>query len=233
MKNQTTSKKIEALSKISRAITSDLYIEDILKLIVTITAEVLGSKICSLMLLDERGYLQIRATQSVSEGYNKKPPLKIGEGIAGRVALENKPLAIYNLLENKEYKSREIAKKEGLASLLCVPLFVKKKVIGVINLYTSKPHKFTKSETHLLTTIANQAALVIENTELIVKTKVIQEELQTRKIVERAKGIIMKDQGVSEEEAYRKIQKYSMDSRKSMREVSEAIILSKDISGNK
>lgn len=225
----STTKKIEALSKISHAITSELYLEDILKLIVTITAEALGSKICSLLLLDNDGYLQIRATQSVSEGYNKKPALKKGEGIAGKVVLENKPFTVYNLLEEKDYKYKEVAKKEGLASLLCVPLSVKKRAIGVINLYTSKPHKFSKSEIGLLTTIANQAALVIENTELMVKTKVIQEELESRKVIERAKGVLMKDQHMSEEEAYRKIQKYSMDSRKSMREVAEAIILAKEI----
>ncbi|MEW5758937.1 MAG: GAF and ANTAR domain-containing protein [Candidatus Omnitrophota bacterium] len=225
----STTKKFEALSKISHAITSDLYIEDILKLIVTITAETLGSKICSLMLLDDKGYLQIRATQSVSQDYNKKPALKVGEGIAGKVAEENKPISIADLAQCNEYKYKEIAKKEGLASLLCVPLSVKKKAIGVINLYTSTPHKFTKSEVHLLTTVANQAALVIENTELIVKTKVIQEELESRKAIERAKGILMKDQNISEDEAYRKIQKYSMDSRKSMREVAEAIIMAKEL----
>src|SRR3989338_3648434 len=80
-----TDNHIEALSKIAQAITSDLYLDDILKLIVTVTAQTLGSKICSLMLLDEKKQeLLIRATQSISESYNKKPPLKIGEGIAGR-----------------------------------------------------------------------------------------------------------------------------------------------------
>lgn len=222
--------QIEALSKISRVITSDLYLEDILKLIVTVTAQVMGSKLCSLMLVDEKEKeLMIRATQSVSEIYNKKSPLKIGEGVAGKVVLENKPHAVYDILKAKEYKYKDIAKKEGIASLLCVPLSVKGKVIGVINLYTSRPHRFTKNEINILIAIANQAAMVIENTELIVKTKVIQEELEIRKVVERAKGIIMKERNLSEDEAYRLIQKYSMDSRKSMRQVAEAIVLTHDI----
>ncbi len=223
---------IEALSKIGRAITSELYLEDILKLIVTVTAQSMGSKLCSLMLLNDKSELVIRATQSVSEAYTKKAPIKLGEGISGKVALENKPVAIFNVQDEKEYKYKELAKKEGISSLLCVPLSVKGKVIGAINLYTSEPHKFTKNEVHVLTAVANQAALVIENTELMVKTKVIQEELETRKLVERAKGIIMRDRKMAESEAYRLLQKYSMDNRKSMREVAEAIILSNDMKGN-
>ncbi|MDP2939471.1 MAG: GAF and ANTAR domain-containing protein [Candidatus Omnitrophota bacterium] len=223
-------KQIEALSKISKAITSDLYLDDILKLIVTVTAQATGSKICSLMLLDEeKQKLIIRVTQSISEAYNKKPPLKVGEGIAGKVVLEGKPKVIYDVAQEKEYKYKDIAKNEGLASLLCVPLMVKNKVIGVINLYTHKPHKFTKDEINIITAIANQAAMVIENTELIIKTRVIQEELEARKLIERAKGILMKERSVSEEEAYRMIQKHSMDNRKSMRQVAEAIILASEM----
>lgn len=229
-----THNHIEALSKIAQAITSDLYLDDVLKLIVTVTANAFGSKICSLMLIDEKSQeLIIRATQSVSESYNRKQPLKIGEGIAGKVVLEKRPVTIYDVTEEKEYKYKDIAKKEGLFSLLCVPLVVKGRAIGVINLYTSKPHNFTKNEINMLTTVANQAAMVIENTELIVKSRVIQEELETRKLVEKAKGILMKEQGLREDEAYRVIQKYSMDSRKSMRQVAEAIVMAQAIKEKK
>lgn len=222
--------QIEALSKISKAISSDLYLEDVLRLIVVVTARAMNSKICSLMLIDEKSQRLVpRAIQSISEEYNKKPPLKIGEGIAGKVVKENSPIAVYNVTNEKEYKHKDIAKREALRSLLCVPLNVKGKVIGVINCYTSTAHKFSKTEINVLTSVANQAAIAIENTELMVKSKVIQEELKTRKAVERAKGILIKDRGISEEEAFRKMQKYSMDSRKSMREIAEAIILTKEM----
>ena len=219
-------KQFEALSKVSRTITSNLYLEDILKLVVTVTAEIMNSKICSLSLLDEKtNTLALKATQSMSDAYNKKPPLKMGEGIAGKAALENKPISIYDISKEPEYKYKDIARREGLKSLLSVPLAVKGRVIGVLNSYTSKPHKFLNEEIDILTTVANQAAIVIENSELMVKTKVVQEELETRKIVEKAKGILMKGQGFSEEEAFKKIQRQSMDSRRSMREIAEAIIL--------
>ncbi len=219
-------KQLEAISKVSRMITSDLYLEEILKLIVTVTAEIMNSKICALMLADNnKGELVLKATQSMSEIYNKKPNLKIGEGIAGKAASTNKPIAVYDISSEPEYKYKDIAKKEGLKSLLSVPLAVKGKVIGVLNNYTSYPHKFTKDEINILTAVANQAAIVIENAELMVKTKVVQEELENRKLIEKAKGILMREQGLSEEEAFRKIQKQSMDMRKSMREIAEAIIL--------
>ncbi len=222
--------QINALTKISKAIASDTYLEDILRLIVAVTAEMMGSNICSLMLIDEKkNELVIRATQSISDEYNKKPPLRVGEGIAGKVVQENKPIVVKDVAKEKEYKHKDIAKKEGLCSLLCVPLAVRGRVIGAINCYTSSPHAFTETEINILTSVANQAAVAIENTELMVKSKVIQEELETRKRIERAKGILMSEEGVSEEEAYLKIRKYSMDSRKTMREIAEAVILASDM----
>jgi two-component system, response regulator PdtaR len=229
-KTSKSNNTIEAISKISKAISSDLYLEDILKLIVTVTAEVMNSRICSLMLLDEKRHnLNIRATQSISEEYIYKKPLTKGEGVAWKVVLQNKPIVIADVTKEPEYKYKDIAAKERLVSLLCVPLAVKGKVIGVLNCYTSEPHKFTPTEINVLTTVANQAAIAIENTELIVKTKVIQEELETRKVVERAKGILMNQEGLTEEDAFRRIQKYSMDRRKPMKEVAEAIIVAHEM----
>ena len=225
-KSVSFTKQIEAISRVSRTITSNLYLEDILRLIVTVTAEIMDSKICSLMLIDERSReLVLKATQSMSEAYNQKPPLKIGEGIAGKAAKENKPIAVYDISKSSEYKFKALAEKEALRSLLSVPLSVKGHVIGVLNNYTSYPHEFTNDEINILTTVANQAAIAIENAELMVKTRIIQDELETRKLTERAKGIIMREQNLTEEEAFKRIQKQSMDLRKSMREISEAIIL--------
>lgn len=221
---------IEALSKIGEAITSDLYLEDILKLIVTVTAEVMGSKICSIMLLDTvKKELTIKATQSMSKEYLNKRPLRLGEGIAGKVALENKPMIVENIQEAEEYKFKNIGIKEGLVSMLSVPLHVKGKVIGVLNTYTSLPHSFSDYEINILKTVADQAAIVIENYRLVVETKVIKEELDIRKAIERAKGMLMKEQNLSEQEAFRKIQKFAMDNNKSMREIAEAIILSSEL----
>ena len=221
---------IDTLTKISRAITSDLYLEDVLKLIVTLTANVMKAKICALWLIDERTKeLRIRATQAMSKEYLKERSIKLGEGIVGLVAKEKEPLSIYNVLNDNRYKEKKLAKKENLVSMLSVPMMVKKKAIGVINCYTTLPHKFTKSEASLLSAVANQAAVAIENTELMVKTKIIQEELEARKRIERAKGILMKEQKLNEDEAYRLMRKSRMDKRLPMKDIAEAIILAYEI----
>ncbi|NQT46601.1 MAG: GAF domain-containing protein [Candidatus Omnitrophica bacterium] len=221
---------ISALSNISKAITSDLYLEDVLKLIVTLTANVMKAKICALWLLEESTQeLKIRATQAMSKEYLKERMLKVGEGIVGLVAKDRKPIIIANVLEDPQYKEKKLARKEGLVSMISVPMMVKNRVIGVINCYTTIAYKFTKSDIELLGTVANQAAVAIENTELMVKTRIVQEELETRKKVERAKGILMEEQGLTEQEAYKLIRKSSMDKRVAMKEIAEAIILSHEI----
>jgi len=221
---------IETLNKISKAITSDLYLEDILKLIVSLTANVMKAKICTLWLLDEKtNELKVRATQAMSRDYLKARSIKVGEGILGMVVKEKRPVAIEDVNKSDQYKEKALAQKEGLVSMLSVPMLVKDRVIGVINCYTTTVRKFTKSEIELLSTVANQAAVAIENTELMVKARVFQEELETRKKVEKAKGLLMKEQKITEEDAYALIRKSSMDKRVSMKDIAEAIILSSEI----
>lgn len=230
METKSYEEQIKALSEISRAITSELYLDDILRLIVTVTAEVMRSNVCSLWVVDEKdNELKLKATQAISKEYLKERSLKLGEGVVGYVAKERKPVAILDVLKEPRYKEKELARKEKLCSMLSAPLIVKEKVIGVINCYTPKPHKFTDTEVTVLTTVANQAAVAIRNTELMVKSRVIQEELEARKRIERAKGILMRDENLTEEGAYLRLQKYSMDHRKSMREIAEAIILTADM----
>ncbi|MFA5410962.1 MAG: GAF and ANTAR domain-containing protein [Candidatus Omnitrophota bacterium] len=223
-------KQIEALSKVANLITSGLYLEELLRLIVSVTAELMNSKICSLLLLDPgKKELVVRATQSISEAYNKKPNLKLGEGIAGRVVQANKPICVLDVKKDSRYLNQDIAEKEGLCSLASVPLAVKGRVIGALNCYTSKKHKFSKPELDILTAVANQAAVAIENAELDVRARSAEEALTTRKLIERAKDILAQEANILPSEAYRLIQKQSMDSRKSMREVAEAIILAQDV----
>jgi len=221
---------LKTLNEISRAITSDLYLEDILKLIVTLTANVIKAKVCNVWLIDEKKQeFNIKATQSMHQEYLNKKTIKLNEGIVGLVAREKKPKIIFDVLKEEQYIEKKLARKEGLVSMASIPMMVRDKVIGVLNVYTNRPYEFSKAEVTLLSTIANQAAVAIEKTELIVKTKIIQEELDTRKKTERAKGILMEERNINESEAFSLIRKSSMNKRISMREIAEAIILSYEI----
>ena len=230
---ETYDKYIKALMDISRAITSDRYLEEILKLIVMVTAKVTGVEICSLWLIDETKdskAIRLKATQAIDPEYVKDRSLKMHEGVVGYVATHNEPLIIKDVLKEPRFKEKEMAKKLGLVSMLGVPLQVKdEKVIGVLNCFTAQPHDFSETEVNLVTAVANQAAVAILNTELMVKTTVIQEELETRKLVERAKEVLMRRRKIEGNEAYRWLQQRSMNSRKSMRRVAEAVLLSDEI----
>jgi len=230
---ETYDKYIKGITEISKAITSDKYLEDILKLIVMVTAKVTGVDICSLWLIEEseKGKkARLKATQAIDPDYVKDRVLNLNEGVVGYVASTNRPLKVENVLKEPRFKEKEMAKNLGLVSMLGVPLHVKEdKVIGVLDCFTIEPHKFSETEVSLITTVANQAAVAIENTQLMVRTKIIEEELEKRKMIDRAKEILMEKKGFSAEKAFRWIQKKSMDTRKSMKEIAEAVIISQDI----
>jgi signal transduction protein with GAF and PtsI domain len=222
--------QVETLSQVSETVASNRLIKDVLQLLVTMTAQMMNSKICSIMLLDEAsGELRIAATQSLSEQYRRKPNLKVGQSIIGRAVKDRRPIIVLDVSTERDYMYPDMAKKEGLCSLLSVPMMVRDKALGVINSYTSTPHVFTGEEVKLLQVIANQAAIAIEHTTLIEKSHEMQEALAVRKLMERAKGYLMRSKKLTEEEAFKLIQRQSMDFRKSMREIAEAVLLAGEL----
>ncbi len=223
--------QLETLSQVSETVASTRLIQDVLQLIVTMTAQMMNSKICSIMLLDrpDGGELRIAVTQSLSEDYRRKPSVKVGQSISGRAVQERRPIVVRDVTQEQDFMYPEIARKEGLCSLLSVPMLNRNRTIGVINSYTSTPHRYTPEEIKVLQAIANQAAIAIEHTTLLEKSFEMQEALAVRKLVERAKGYLMRSKKLSEEEAFRLIQKQSMSLRKSMREIAEAILLAGEI----
>jgi AmiR/NasT family two-component response regulator len=104
-------------------------------------------------------------------------------------------------------------------------MLYKNRGIGVINSYTAEPHAFLSDEIELLQAIANQAAVAIENTRLMQETAQMHDALELRKLVEQAKGILMRDRRLTEDEAFRVLQRQSMDNRRPMRQVAEAVIV--------
>lgn len=219
--------ELEKIIKVSLSVASQLSsIDDILNLIVTVTSELLNTRICSIMLVDEeKQELIMKATQSLDEEYRNKPNLKLNQGISGLVVKEGHPIIVSDVREDPRFYYRDIAKKLGLVSLLSVPMRFRDKVIGVVNVYTPEEHSFTEEEVNIVQALANYAAMAIGSSKLIEEVTKIREALETRKLIERAKGILMKIKGMDEDEAYRFLQKRSMDTGKPIKEIASAICL--------
>jgi len=209
-------KEINALLEVSKAISSGFYLGDVLRLIVTVTANLMDSKICSLWILDEKDQrLKLKATQSMSEEYLKERSLAMGEGIVGTVAAHNKPVAILDVLKDPLYKEKELARREGLVSMLSVPMCIKNRVVGVINCYTSYPHPFSKMEEEMLTTVATQAAICIDNSGL----------METLDIDEILKLVL---EGVTKNIGFDRARLYLVNEKKNILECRMAVGLDED-----
>jgi HD-GYP domain-containing protein (c-di-GMP phosphodiesterase class II) len=159
--------ELHAIFEIDKAITSAIDLETVLQQIVQMSIGLLDAKISSIMLLDEESQeLVIAAAHGLSEGYIRKGPIQVGESIAGRVISEGRPIAVEDIQQDPRHVYTDHARTEGLCSLLSVPLNLKDRVIGVLNIYTDEPHEFNPHEINLFTSLASQAAIAIENARL-------------------------------------------------------------------
>lgn len=224
-------RQLDTLFRISRSLVGKQSLDDVLDQIVNLTADLVSSKICALMLLDEKGdSLVIKATQSLSPAYKNKLPVKVGESISGRVIKNRTPIQVRDVIADERYSYGEVARSEGLKSLLSVPMLVGEIPIGVLNCYTVDEKEFTDTEIKLVQTIANQAAMSIEHTRIVEREAQARLALETRKIVDQAKRLLMKSSNLSEEDAYRKIQKLSMAKGKPLKDIATAMLLAVELS---
>jgi signal transduction protein with GAF and PtsI domain len=222
--------ELNLLHRISMALGYDLSLGDVLQLVVNMTADLMGSKICSILLYDESlELLSIAATQSLSDAYRHKPDIRLDASVSGKAVRERKAVAVADVREEPSYGFQDLASREGIVSMLCVPMVVKNRVVGVINSYTARVHEYSPKEITLLSLVASQAAVAIENARLNAATAAIRQDLETRKLVDKAKGILMSEKSLTEPEAFRMIQKQSMNSRKPMRKIAEAIIMAAEV----
>jgi len=227
---RTRAKALEALKAVSHTLNQDRYPEEIMQLIVNMTAQMMGSNICSIMILDEKSQeLRVVASQSLDPAYRDKPPVKANGSLSGKTISTKAPVVVADVRQETSYQFRDLALKQGLVSLLSVPMLYKDKALGVMNTYTPTEHQFTAEEISFVQSVANQCASAIENTRLLSEKLAAQEALEARKLIERAKGILMKQKNIPEADAFREIQRQSMDRRKSMKEISEAIILAHEM----
>jgi GAF domain-containing protein len=130
--------------------------------IVETTAKAMGAKACSLMLLTaERDVLLHTAAYGLSDRYLRKGPVAVGQIIS--YVLEGKPVAVLDATTDERVLYREQAKKEGIASMLSVPMRLRGEVIGVLRVYTAEPRRFSKDDIRFVETIGNLGAVALEN----------------------------------------------------------------------
>jgi signal transduction protein with GAF and PtsI domain len=228
--SQGAFRRMEALAAVAQTIAAESYLDRILQAISEMVAETLDSPVCSIMLVDdERRELVINAARCSTPEYLHKMPIKIEDSLIGRVIREGRHIMVPNVLEEKQYRYPELARKTGLASLLSVPLISRDKVIGTINIYTREQRPFSEEEVGFVKVVAGQAAIAIENARLMSETLDMKRTLETRKLVERAKGILQYKHNLTEEEAYLRLRNESRRLRRPMRDLAEAVILADDM----
>lgn len=227
------------LHRISGIVSSELSIDEMLGEIVGLTVQVTNCDACLVYLIErEAGEIVLRASQVPHQSDLGNIRLKVGEGVTGWVVEHRSVVALSsNASADKRFKRFQALVEDTYEAFLSVPLVSGGDVIGVINVHHREPHEHPADEVSLLTFVGEQmggairkAFLAEENARLQEETAEMRRQLETRKIVERAKGILQHRHSLTEEEAYLRLRNESRRLRRPMRELAEAIILSEDLS---
>lgn len=172
-------RKLETLFAIGQSIISSLNLADILGRVTREACQLMNTKVCSLMLLDPtRTRLELRACHGAGADYQNKPALRVDDSLIGFVVTHQKPLRVYNVQEQDAFQHIELARQEGLVSLLSVPLRIGETVIGALNVYSGRPYRYSTQDVKILTALANLTAVAIENARLHEKTVALEEQLR-------------------------------------------------------
>jgi uroporphyrinogen-III synthase len=231
--------QVALLHRISNIVSSELTLDEMLGEIVGLTAQVTECDACLVYLIErETNEIVLRASQVPHQSDLGNIRLKAGEGVTGWVVEHRSVVALpENAGADRRFKKFQALVEDTYQAFLSVPLVSRGDVIGVINVHHREPHYHTPDEVSLLTFVGEQMGGAItksfleeENVRLQDETAEMRRQLETRKIVERAKGILQHRHNLTEEEAYLRLRNESRRLRRPMRELAEAIILSEDLS---
>jgi signal transduction histidine kinase len=169
----------EALTHVSRAIASALNLDDALDAITREARELMRAKVCSLMLLDATGeWLDLRACHGAGDAYRNKPRLAVNDSFLGVVVRRRKPLQLANVQNAGEYQNVDVARCEGLVSLLSVPLLQGGRALGALSVYTGQQYSFSNDEIRILTLFAELSAIALERARLYERVVDVEEHLR-------------------------------------------------------
>lgn len=232
-------KKLEEVSDIdllhdigSRIAAADPF-HAVLDRIIEVVTEAVRCDSCFIYVL-EKDHLVLRASKNPHTDVVDRVGLALGEGITGWVAAHNKPVAISaKASDDRRFTKLGNLPEDRFEAFLSVPVLCRGKLVGVINVQHRASHSHTRREIKLITTLGYLVGAEIELARMEFEKSQLSDQLETRKLMERAKGILQRDMGLDEEAAYIALQKQSRQRRKPLREIAEAIILTEDLRRNK
>ena len=236
---EPVSSHVALLHRISNIVSSELSLDEMLGEVVGLTVQVTECDACLVYLLDrDTDEVVLRASQVPHAAALGTLRMKVGEGVTGWVAEHKSVVALSsNAAADARFKRFQTLVEDTYEAFLSVPLVSGGDVIGVINVHHRDKHNHTGEEISLLTFIGEQmggavakSGLSETNARLLEETLEMKRQLETRKLVERAKGILQQRYNLSEEEAYLRLRNESRRLRRPMKELAEAIILAEDLS---
>ena len=200
-------------------------LHDVLADVVEFVTSVVKCDSCFIYVL-EGDELVLRASKNPHPETVDRLKLKLGQGITGWVAEHRQPVAVpENASADSRFQFFNELPEDRFAAFLSVPVLSRGRLVGVINLQNRAPHPYSQREIRLVSTIGFLVGAEIEMARLESENLQLSEQLETRKLVERAKAILQRDLKIAEPEAYKILQRQSQQRRKSMKEIAEAIVL--------
>jgi len=176
--------------------------------------------------------LVLRASKNPHPEVVDRLKLLVGQGITGWVAEHREPVVVFEKAgQDPRFQFFHELPEDSYEAFLSVPLMCRGRVVGVINLQHRQRRIYKQREIRLVSTIGFLVGAEIEMSRLEEENSTLTGQLQTRKVVERAKGILQRDLGLNEEQAYLALQRQSRQKRKTMKEIAEAIVLSDEVRG--
>ncbi len=214
-----------------RLATADGF-HEVLNQVVEFASGLVKCDSCLIYVL-EGEHLVLRASKNAHPDVVDRLKLRVGEGLTGWVAEHHEPVAISEkAAHDPRFQFFHELPEDSYEAFLAVPLMCRGRVMGTINLQHIRPHVYKRKEIRLISAIGFLVGAEIELARMESLNSNLTDQLLTRKVVERAKGILQRELGLSEEQAYLALQKQSRQKRKAMKEIAEAIILSEEVREN-
>jgi uroporphyrinogen-III synthase len=223
------SNAIELMHAIGRRMAASDPLHSVLDQIVGFIETLLRCDSCFIYVLEEN-QLVLRASKNPHPEAIDQLGLMIGQGITGWVAEHKEPVAIDSgALRDPRFQSFSDLPEDSFEAFLSVPILTRGRLVGVINVQHRQPHHYTPWEIQTISMVGFLVGAEIEMARLEGVNNALSGQLETRKLVERAKGMLQRELSINEDQAYRMMQKESRQRRKNMREIAEAVILSEEL----